>query len=139
MKEKPHSCVEKTHSLLSQNYHKFYSEKEGLGMVIELDAVNFNSEVLQSKTPVMVDFWAAWCGPCKLLAPLVEEMEKDFKGRLKFAKMNVDDFSQIAQSYDIASIPCMILFSKGKEVDRIVGLSPKAEMKKLVESALKKA
>ena len=107
-------------------------------MVMELSALNFNSEVLQSKTPVLVDFWAAWCGPCKLLSPLLDEMEGEFKGKLKFAKMNVDEHSEVAQNYDIMSIPCLIVFSHGKEVDRIIGLMPKPELKRLISEAAKK-
>ena len=105
-------------------------------MVQELNSNNFESNVLQSKIPTIVDFWAAWCGPCKLLSPIFEELEKEFKGKLNFAKINVDENPVIGQNYDIMSIPCLIMFHKGKEAHRFVGLMQKAELKRLVTDAL---
>lgn len=107
-------------------------------MVTELNSANFEDEVTKSSIPVIVDFWAAWCGPCKVLSPLFEELEKDFKGKLKFAKMNVDENPDISQQYEIMSIPCLVVIHKGKETGRIIGLVPKAEMKKLIEHELHK-
>ncbi len=107
-------------------------------MVHELTANTFENEVVHGKKPYIIDFWAAWCGPCKMLAPMFEELEKDYKGKLMFAKFNIDAYEEIARQYEIMSIPCLVVFSKGKEVDRIVGLSPKSEMKKLIDAALKK-
>ena len=107
-------------------------------MVHELTASTFETEVVHGKKPYIIDFWAAWCGPCKMLAPMFEDLEKDYKGKLHFAKMNIDVYDELARQYEIMSIPCLVVFSKGKEVDRIVGLSPKSEMKKLIDAALKK-
>ncbi len=107
-------------------------------MVHELNSADFESVVLRSKTPTIVDFWAAWCGPCKLLSPIFEELEKEFKGKLNFAKINVDENPAIGQNYDIMSIPCFIMFHQGKEAHRFVGLMQKAELKKLVNDALQK-
>lgn len=107
-------------------------------MVHELTDVTFQNEVIQGKKPYIIDFWAAWCGPCKMLAPILDELEKDYKGKLNFAKLNIDSYESLAREYEIMSIPCLVVFSKGKEVDRIIGLAPKGEMKKLIDAAVKK-
>ncbi|MBM3281970.1 MAG: thioredoxin [Candidatus Diapherotrites archaeon] len=107
-------------------------------MVQELTDITFNTEVIQGKKAYIIDFWAAWCGPCKMLAPIFEEVEKDYKGKLHFAKLNIDQYESLAREYEIMSIPCLVVFAKGKEVERIVGLMPKAELKKQIDAALKK-
>lgn len=107
-------------------------------MVMELSSGTFENEVLKHKTPVIVDFWAAWCAPCKMLAPRFAELEPEYKGKLKFAKINVDENPDIAQANDITGIPCLIVFSHGKEIGRITGLMPKAELKRLIDEELKK-
>jgi thioredoxin len=86
---------------------------------------NFKTEVLESKTPVLVDFWAEWCGPCKMIAPAVEELAKEFEGKAKVAKVNVDDEQSIAMEYNIRSIPTLLFFRDGKVVDQLVGAAPK--------------
>ncbi|HIH12570.1 MAG TPA: thioredoxin [Candidatus Nanoarchaeia archaeon] len=106
-------------------------------MVLELDAAKFESEVLQSKTPVIVDFWAEWCGPCKMMAPVFEELSKEYTGKLKFAKISVEDYPDIGGQNQITGIPCLIVFHKGEEVDRIVGFLQKAELKRQIDGILK--
>lgn len=104
--------------------------------VVTITAANFQDEVMQAKEPVLVDFWAAWCGPCKMIAPVVEEIAGDFAGKAKVGKLNVDDHGALAQQYGVMSIPTLILFKDGKEVDRVVGFRPKAELAKIIEQAL---
>ena len=102
--------------------------------VIMLNENNFRQEVLKSEMPVLVDFWAAWCGPCKMVGPIVEELANDYVGKAKVCKLNVDDCGRIAQSYGVMSIPTLILFKDGQEANRIVGFRPKAELAKMLES-----
>ena len=87
----------------------------------EVSGNNFQSEVLASNQPVLVDFWAPWCGPCKMLAPVVEKVATSLAGRAKFVKLNTDDNPTLAGQYQVSGIPCLILFKGGKPVDRIVG------------------
>ena len=94
---------------------------------------NFKQEVLESNLPALVDFWAEWCGPCRMVAPVVEQISKEYKGKLKVCKLNVDDSPKTASSYDIMSIPTLAIFKNGKVVDKIVGALPKAEL----ETAIK--
>ena len=101
--------------------------------VIMLNEDNFRQEVLKSDVPVLVDFWAAWCGPCKMVGPIVEELANDYVGKAKVCKLNVDDCGRIAQSYGVMSIPTLILFKDGQEANRIVGFRPKAELAKMLE------
>lgn len=93
---------------------------------------NFNEEVIKSKIPVIVDFWAAWCGPCKMLAPVIEEFAKDTSGSVKVCKVNVDECPELAAEYRIVSIPTLIAFENGTEKKRSVGLVSKNEIKKMI-------
>jgi len=97
--------------------------------VIELDAEKFQKEVIESNMPVIVDFWASWCAPCRMQSPIFDEASKDFKGKVKFAKLNVETYDAISNKYSVRGIPCMIIFNQGKEVDRLVGLTPKEQIK----------
>ncbi|MDD2485623.1 MAG: thioredoxin [bacterium] len=89
--------------------------------VLHLTTNNFDSEVLQSNKPVLVDFWAAWCGPCRMVAPIIEEVARENEDSLKVGKVNVDEESVLASRYGIRSIPTMIIFKNGEKVDQIIG------------------
>ncbi len=93
---------------------------------IELNEQNFDSEVLQSNLPVIVDFWAEWCGPCKVLGPIIEEISHDYEGKLKVGKVDVDAHGELASRYNVMSIPTMKFFKGGQLVGEIVGAAPKA-------------
>lgn len=97
-------------------------------MVIEVNDKNFDEVLAAAKTPVMVDFWAVWCGPCRMLSPLVDEMAEKFDGRLTVAKCNVDDAAEVPSRYGIRNIPTLLFFKNGELVDRAVGALPKPEL-----------
>lgn len=97
---------------------------------------NFADEVLKSKLPVLVDFYAEWCGPCKMISPLVEEVAGEMKGKANVFKLNVDESMNTAQTYGVMSIPTLIFFKDGKEVDRMVGAMPKDTMTEKLESLI---
>ena len=97
---------------------------------------NWDEQVLQSELPVLVDFWAEWCGPCKMIAPSVHDMAEEYDGQLNVAKLDADNAPSIALKYGVRSIPAMIFFKDGQPVDQIVGAVPKAVLKKKVDSVL---
>lgn len=100
--------------------------------MIILNETNFEVEALRSEQPVLVDFFATWCPPCRKLAPIVEEIAEDYAGRVKVAKLNIDEARSIAIKYGVSSIPTLILFKNGEPVDRIVGYVPKQDVEKLL-------
>jgi thioredoxin 1 len=104
-------------------------------LVILQDAT-FDKEVLKSDVPVLVDFWAVWCGPCKAIAPAVEELAKQYKGKVKIAKMDVDEHQQVPQQYGIRSIPTLLLFKGGRVVDTIVGAVPKGKLEDSIKKVI---
>jgi thioredoxin 1 len=103
---------------------------------VEIEEAKFDESVLKSKTPVLVDFWAPWCGPCRMVAPIVDELSDEYDGKISFFKVNVDDNHAVAGKYGVMSIPTLILFKDGKPVTNIVGFKPKDELKKNLDKAL---
>ena len=104
--------------------------------IIQLDVTNWNDIVLNSNVPVLVDFWAEWCGPCRMVGPIVEQLAHSLEGKVKVTKLNVDQNHEIATEYNVQSIPSLILFKKGNELARTVGLSSKEKYEKFVNDAL---
>ena len=104
-------------------------------MSIKITEQNFDTEVLQSAMPVVVDFWADWCGPCKMLAPVVHEIAEENAGTLKVGKVNVDEQMELAMRFQVSSIPMLVVFKDGKAVAKSVGYRPKAEITAMVEGA----
>ncbi len=104
--------------------------------VMNIGDGDFSREVLQSDTPVLVDFWATWCAPCRAIAPAVEDLATQYKGKVKFTKLNIDDNQDTPQQYGIRSIPTLLVFKGGKVVGQIVGAVPKAKIEDAITKAL---
>tara|TARA_B000000475_G_scaffold213265_1_gene175412 strand:- start:22455 stop:22781 length:327 start_codon:yes stop_codon:yes gene_type:complete len=104
--------------------------------VKEYSTTDFKSEVVESDTPVLVDFWAEWCGPCKVIAPVVEELADDYEGKIKFGKVNVDDHNMIASEYGVRSIPTLLVFKNGSVVNQIVGAVPKEKITTILDKVI---
>ena len=104
--------------------------------VVELTDANFQQEVLDSDVPSLVDFWAEWCMPCKMIAPTLEELAAEFAGRVKVGRVDTDDNRDTAMKYGISAIPTLILFKDGQVISKFVGLQPKANLKAALEEAL---
>ena len=99
----------------------------------------FEREVLHSKTPVLVDFWAPWCGPCMIVGPVLEKISSEYANKLVFSKLNVDEAQEIAAQFDVRGIPCMIIFKDGKEVDRVIGAYGEPQLRSKIDLILSKA
>lgn len=104
--------------------------------IVVLTSDNFESEVINSDKPVLVDFWASWCGPCRAVAPVIDELAEDYEGKAKVGKVNVDEQGELAAMFGIRSIPTIMLFKNGKAVTSMVGARPKADFAKVIEENL---
>ncbi|MDR2644601.1 MAG: thioredoxin [Endomicrobium sp.] len=105
-------------------------------MAIEINETNFEKEVLSSDKPVLIDFWAPWCGPCKMLSPIIEEIASQYNGKAKVFKVNTDENMSLSTKFQITSVPCLILFKNGEVLNKIVGFRSKGDIEKLINSAL---
>ena len=101
----------------------------GAPNIVTLTKANFSTEVLQSPSPILVDFWAEWCGPCKSLAPILDELAEEYNGRVRIGKVNIDEFQELAAQYGIRSIPTLLLFKQGQVAEQLVGLRSKRDLK----------
>lgn len=104
--------------------------------MLDVSKDKFENEVIKDRLPVIVDFWAPWCGPCRIVGPVLEKLSSEYIHKLKFAKLNVDDNQEIAAKYDVRGIPCMIIFSDGKEIDRIIGSFPEPQLRQKIDLIL---
>ncbi|SNX55303.1 thioredoxin [Thermoanaerobacterium sp. RBIITD] len=100
---------------------------------VTITNANFQDEVVNSNIPVLVDFWAEWCGPCRMVSPIIEELANDYEGKVKVGKVNVDEENELAQQFKVMSIPTIALFKDGKLVDKIVGARPKSEFENFID------
>ncbi|ODU23647.1 MAG: thioredoxin [Verrucomicrobia bacterium SCN 57-15] len=103
--------------------------------IVTATEANFNEEVVQSTTPVLVDFWAEWCGPCKMLAPLLDELASEYNGKVKIAKVNIDDHQNLASQYRVTAIPTLLIFKNGQVMEQMVGAKSKRDLKASLDKA----
>lgn len=104
--------------------------------MMDVTTKSFDAEVLKSKTPVVIDFWAEWCGPCRIFTPIIEDVEKEYTGKVKFVKLNTDENQEVAAKYNVMSIPTIFLFEKGQVKAMSVGAIPKEQVKKWLKENL---
>jgi thioredoxin 1 len=104
--------------------------------IIALTQTNFSAEVIESSTPVLVDFWAEWCGPCKMLSPILDELASEYEGRVKIGKVNIDEHQSLATEYGVRAIPTLLLFKDGQVEEQIVGLKSKRDFKASLDKVL---
>lgn len=104
--------------------------------IVEVDGENFQQEVLAAEVPVLVDFWATWCGPCRMVGPTLEELAGELDGQVRIAKLDVDSAQAVAESYGVQSIPTFILFKNGEVADRMMGALPKPKLQEFIERNL---
>ena len=104
--------------------------------IVEVEDSNFQQIVLDSDVPVVVDFWAPWCGPCRIVSPIVEELSHDYGGKVRFVKMNTDENEDAPMQFGIQVLPTLVIFSGGREVNRLIGFSPKDQLKRQIDRSL---
>ena len=107
-----------------------------MGNVIEISDDIFESEVISSNIPVVIDFWATWCGPCRKLSPVIDEIAQGYEGKVKFGKVNIEQSVETAKKYSISGIPCLLIFKDGDAVERLTGLMPKSTIISNIEKHL---
>lgn len=112
------------------------SNFKGGKMALHITDAEFKKEVIESKQPVLVDFWAPWCGPCRMISPIIDEISKEYEGKVKVVKMNTDENPETPSEYQISAIPTLLFFKSGKVVKEIVGVVPKEEIKKVLDELI---
>jgi thioredoxin 1 len=131
-------CLSLTNNMVPKYNLKSLCEEVSMSEgVLEVTTATWEKEVLGSSGLVMIDFWAVWCGPCRMIAPTVEELSKEYAGKMKICKLNTDENPEIASRYKIMGIPTLMFFSNGQKVDQIVGAVPKPQLKTKIDALLK--